>query len=460
MKSKIAYFSVPVTMFGLAVMLGGILVQPVAAQQTPPQRQIRTYIPPDQLVTFAPSTPFDRFIEYLSPIFLRVTGKQIVDPESRTQPIGLSLATMHFFDAFETVLQYNNLVYQESDQYFIITPAAAAGDVLAAGGVPVAGGPEAIVLPATFDTREIQIDALLFEVNHSMAKDTGIDWNVFFGDNQQGSSGSGSGSGSGGAGGSSENSARFFLKTDDLFSGVDDIISAPSRIDFSQLTQFFRLLETEGVGETVASPNVVVQSGEKGRVQIGSDIPVQVRDFAGNTVTQFFSTGIIVDVTPTLIRQFIDDGEGGEEEVEFIHMDVTVEKSGSTPSASGPTIDRSNANTQVLLLDGEQTIIGGLYTTEETVTRKGIPVLKDLPGWFFGLRYVFGRTQRNVAQKELVIVLHANVLESLGERSTKPFKRELLQRQRQIIEQTTRALNGELGAKRVKPRVYTGSSNE
>lgn len=458
MKSKITFFRVPVSMFGLALLLGGILVQPAAAQQQPPQRQIRTYIPPDQLVTFAPSTPLDRFIEYVSPIFLRVTGKQIVDPESRTQPIGLSIATMHFFDAFETVLQYNNLVYQETDQYFIIMPAGAAG----AEGMMVTGaasaGPEAVILPANYDTREVQIDALLFEMNHSMAKDTGIDWNVFFGETQSGSSGS-SGSGSSG-GASGENSARFFLKTDDMFSGIEDIVAAPSRIDFTQLTQFFRLLETEGIGETVASPNVVVQSGEKGRIQIGSDIPVQVRDFAGNTVTQFFSTGIIVDVTPTLIRQMVDDGQGGESEFEFIHMDVTVEKSGSTPSASGPTIDRSTANTQVLLLDGEQTIIGGLYTTDETITRKGVPILKDLPGWFFGLRYIFGRTQRIVAQKELVIVLHASMLDKLTDRAARPFDRELLEKQRQMLEQTVRGLNGELGAKRAKPKAYTGSNNE
>ncbi|MCB0720223.1 MAG: hypothetical protein KDD65_17375, partial [Bacteroidetes bacterium] len=136
MKSRNPYFRIPVSLFGLLLLLGGIAVQPASAQQQPPQRQIRTYIPPDQLVTFSPTTPFNRFIEYLSPIFLRVTGKQIVDPESRTQPIGVSLATMHFFDAFELVLQYNNLTYQETDQFFIIAPAGVQGDIMAAGGEP------------------------------------------------------------------------------------------------------------------------------------------------------------------------------------------------------------------------------------------------------------------------------------------------------------------------------------
>src|SRR5690606_17658589 len=95
----------------------------VAEAQNPPQRQIRTYIPPDQLVSFLPTTPFSQFIEFVDPIFLRVTGTRIVDPESRTQPIGVSIASMHFFDAFELVLQYNQLTSTESEQFFIVTPA-------------------------------------------------------------------------------------------------------------------------------------------------------------------------------------------------------------------------------------------------------------------------------------------------------------------------------------------------
>ena len=48
------------------------------------QRQVRAYIPPDQLVSFLPSTPFDRFTDYLNPIFERVTGKSLVDPDCAT----------------------------------------------------------------------------------------------------------------------------------------------------------------------------------------------------------------------------------------------------------------------------------------------------------------------------------------------------------------------------------------
>ena len=117
--------------------------------------------------------------------------------------------------------------------------------------------------------------------------------------------------------------------------------------------------------------------------------------------------------------------------MDFIHLDVLVEKSNSRVSLAGPIIDKNTANTKVLLLDGEQTVIGGLYSTEETVSRRGIPVLKDLPGWFFGLRYLFGRTQKTTVQKELLIVLQAQMLDPLRARSLRPFEMNLLERQRQ-----------------------------
>lgn len=443
------------SLLAVALLTAGLAVQEAKAQD-PPQRQIRTYIPPDQLVSFLPSTPFDRFVEFVDPIFLRVTGKQIVDPGSRTQPIGVSIASMHFFDAFELVLQYNNLTYQETDQFFIIAPAMTVDP--ATGQMVAAEGPATPLMPATADTREVQINATLFEIDHSLARDTGIDWNVFFGDQQSGQQG-GQGGGGGLGGDQSQQRPRFFLKTDEIFESIEDLVIAPSRIDFAHLTQFFRLLETNGVGETIANPHVTVQSGIEGRMQIGADVPVQVRDFAGNTVTQFFSTGIIVDVTPTFVRQQIEDSTGLYE-MEFVHLDVQVEKSGSSPSPTGPVIDRSTAETQVLLLDGEQTVIGGLYTTEETITRRGIPVLKDLPGWFFGLRYLFGRTQRATAQKELLIVLQARVLDSLTDRARRPLNRELLEEQRQRIEENLRRFDSQVGSQRVPPRTYRDGGNQ
>jgi len=424
-------------------------------QEVHAQRSVRAYIPPDQLVSMLPTTSFETFTNYVSPIFERVTGKTLVDPESRKHPIGISISGVHFLDALEMVLQYNNLQYRETERYFMIEPKPADNLILSAeaatGTVRGVEAGETVTL-ATIDTRQIEINAVLFELNHTLAKDTGIDWSVIFGS-------TGSTSGAGGAGGSgegSENQLSFSLKTSKLFEGTEDFLVSPGQLDFANLNSLFRMAEAAGVGETIASPSVTVQSGIKGDIQIGSDVPVQIRDNFGNIATQLFKTGIIIDVTPTLIVEAVADTIGSPV-LEFVHLTVKVEKSGSRPSASGPIIDRSNANTQVLLLNGEQTVIGGLYSTEESISRRGVPFLKDLPKWFFGLRYIFGRTQRLTTQKELVIALQATVVDPIRTRAGNQLPTDMLQQKRDAVQRALNVFNAEVAAKTKKPAEYQGS---
>lgn len=436
-------------LLALAAALLLVAAQPrlVAAQDRPPERQMRAYIPPDQIVSFRPSTPLSQFIEFVNPIFERVTEKRVIDPQDRTAQIGVSVSGMQFFDALERVLAVNGLTYRETDRFFVIEDAPT-GDETAGAGAPgdaASAGGAAAERPATLGTREIRIDAILFDMNLTKVRELGLRWSTFLGQGGQGGQGGGGASG-GGAGGGTEaggrQGAQFSVRTDELFDDIDDFLIAPDRIQLSTLARFFRFVENEGAGETIANPQITVQSGEEGRIQVGSDIPVQTRDFSGNTVTEFFSTGIIVNVTPTLLTEAVSDSAGAEE-LDFVHMDVQVENSNSSPSQAGPVIARNTATTQVLLLDGEQTIIGGLYSTDESVSRSGIPILKDLPPWFFGLRYVFGSEQTTTTQRELLIVMQARIVDPLTTRAEEPGEGDLIEQYRGQTRETIRRMGEE-----------------
>ncbi len=416
----------------LLVALVAPLANPASAQE-PSRRQLRTFIPPEQLVSFLPTTPFDQFVEFLNPLFVNVTGKQVIDPESRSAPIGVAVTRMQFFDAFELVLEAQGLSYRETDRYFIVQEAPPDTD-------PSMIGPQTTMqparstspLPASLSTAEINISALLFEVNLSRVRELGLDWSVFIGQQAGGQQG----------GGQQGNSPRFTLRPKNLGGAVgeffrQDEIGAPDEIDFGELARFFRALEDDGIGKTLAQPSVAVQSSEQGRIQIGSDIPIQVRDFAGNTITQFISTGIIVDVTPTLISEAVADTAGAPV-IDFVHLDVNVERSSGRPFGASIAVDRNTADTQVLLLNGEQTVIGGLYSSDITTSRRGIPLLKDLPPWFLGLRYVFGRETKTIARRELVIVLQANVADPLEMRARRSLPDQLLEQRRREVQERLR----------------------
>lgn len=436
----------------------------VYAQEVPRQRDIRTYVPPDQLVSFRPETPFTQFLDFINPIFERVNGKQVIDPESRQFPIGISVAGMQYFDAFELVLSYNRLTYRETDRFFIVEEIPEEEPVtVQQAGTRLA---PTEIIPASIDTREVQINALLFSINRTKARDVGIDWNVFFGGETASGGGSGgqTGGSTGGLSGGDDTGGlsgigttpRFFIKTDNLADAVDDVLIMPDQFDVATLTQLFRFLETEGVGETMANPRVTVQSGEQGRIQIGTDFPFVTRDFSGNTITQFVSTGIIIDVLPTLITEALVDTVGAPT-LDFIHLNVQVESSNGQVSSAGPIVERNSTNTQVLLLDGEATIIGGLYTTDEVVNRRGIPFLKDLPGWFFGIRYLTGVTQRTTIQNELLIVLQAKLVDPLRARAGQPFRENLLDERRRQIRDLLRRVEASLPEQVEFERVGDGS---
>ena len=431
----------------LILLFWGFTFVPDAYSQRPP-RQIRTYVPPDQLVSFRPDTHFNQFLEFINPIFERVTGKTVIDPEARQEPIGIAITSMQFFDALEFVLEIKGLTYRETDKYYLIEVAQQTPIVLNADqGTGQTQG--TLTIPATASTREVQINAILFDADLTKSLELGVDWSVWFGPNAggggAGGGGGGGGTGGGGAGGQGTTGSQIpqlFLNTRDLFDSLEDYIVGPDQIGISALAQLLRVFETEGLGKTIANPQVTVQSGQKGNIQIGSDVPVQQRDFAGNTITQFFQTGIIIDVTPTVIQEVVTDTlTGGTTVIEFIHLDVSVENSQGRPTAAGTVIDRNKADTQVLLLDGEQTLIGGLYSTDKGISRRGIPILKDLPPWFFGLRYLFGYNRTDVTQRELLIILQARILDPLNVRIQRPFEDQVLERRRRQLEEDLRRLD-------------------
>ncbi len=418
----------------LVVAVLGSVALPVDAQERPDRRKTRTNISPDLLVSFQQDTPLNQFIELITPIFERELNKPIVDPENRSMPIGIPVSGMHFLDAFERVLEVNNLTYRETETAFIVQePEQPQGQQAPSD---TSGEP-----PATLSTREIRINAILFNLNLTKVRNLGLRWDEILGSTQgggQGGGGQGGGGGGGGtgggAGGQQGQGGLFSIKTNNLFESVDNILQAPDQISLSQFRRFLNLLEQDNVGRTIANPQVTVQSGEQGQIQIGQDVPIQTTDFAGNTVTEFVSTGVIIDVTPTLVSQPVADTAGAPV-VDFVHMDVQVEDSNSQPSPAGTIINRNQADTQILLIDGEATAIGGLISTQKTTSRSGVPLLKDLPGWFFGLRYIFGTEQTNVTKQELLIVLRAEVVDKLRVRAQQKMDDNLLdQRRRQARE--------------------------
>ena len=188
---------------------------------------------------------------------------------------------------------------------------------------------------------------------------------------------------------------------------------------FGQATAIFKFFDETGIGNVISNPSITVRDRTEGKIQVGVDFSVKTRDFAGNTTEQFFPTGTIIIVTPYIHK---------ENGIEYALLDIGVERSSFQTSELQTQIRKTTAATQVLMLNGEETAIGGLFVNDEAITRVGIPFLKDLPWWVFGIRYLTGYDQTIETKKELVILLKMELIPTLQERLENPQWENVLNR--------------------------------
>ncbi|HXX62214.1 MAG TPA: hypothetical protein VEO56_00345 [Bacteroidota bacterium] len=363
------------------------------------RRQLRDYTSPQELVSIAPTTSMDKALAAISEISKKFTGKIIIDTERRTMPINVDIQGMQWRDALETICRKNDIWYAEYENYIQISGGAAGESGKTQAGTTGPQGPvgsaEILKEPANFRSREIRISAVFFEVDLTKLDEVGINWSFMKST-------------------SNVDVNSSFLGAGQVSSEIFKTEVTP-HLSFANMDFIANIFSNYQLGEILSAPQITVRSGMKGRIQVGQDFSVRERDFAGNLLDKFYSAGTIAEITPQVVT---------EQGVNFIHMAVDVERSDVQPGAISTIINKTKATTDVLLLDNEETLIGGLYNSENDVVRVGIPFLKDLPWYVFGLRYLFGYSKDNVVKKELVILLKAELVPTLQERITQKTKED------------------------------------
>lgn len=164
------------------------------------------------------------------------------------------------------------------------------------------------------------------------------------------------------------------------------------------LLSFVEALASVNLSDIQAAPQIRVLENTQARILVGERTPIlqqQVQTgeiFFQPPTIQFQETGIVLEVTPQVTTG------------DLIFMNIRAERSGVefTPDVGvGLIFNTQEAETSVLVENGETIVIGGLTVTEVQELRAGIPLLKDLPlvGRFFRLT----RESRN--QRDLMILV-------------------------------------------------------
>ena len=155
-------------------------------------------------------------------------------------------------------------------------------------------------------------------------------------------------------------------------------------------------LEKSGQGRLLSTPRVSTQNNVEAEIAQGVQIPYQT--VSNNTVTvQFKDAALTLRVTPqitasntVIMKIAVDNGSVGE-----IFNQI-------------PSINTQRANTTVLVNDGETTVIGGIYASQENTTNDRTPGLAKVPL----LKWLFKRDSIDDKSSELLIFITPRIIKS------------------------------------------------
>jgi type IV pilus assembly protein PilQ len=178
--------------------------------------------------------------------------------------------------------------------------------------------------------------------------------------------------------------------------GVFNIGSVPS---LAQIAGTIKILEEKGKAQTISAPRITAVENEAASVLGGQRFGIPTRDLAGNTVIQFYTVGTKLEVVPHI--------NSLEEITLEIHTEVS-ELDRASALAGRPIITTSEADSKILVKDGNTVVIGGFIRKKQTTSEKGIPILMHIPI----LGALFKETTTTVEDRELLIFITPTLIRS------------------------------------------------
>ena len=156
-------------------------------------------------------------------------------------------------------------------------------------------------------------------------------------------------------------------------------------------------LEEDGQLNILSSPSITTVDNQKAIIEAGDEVPFQtVED--GEVKIEYKKAVLSLEVTPHVI----DDNS--------LRLQINTKKDEidfSRTVAGNPTVITKNAVTNVILFDGQTTVIGGLNKETQSRGDAGIPWLKDIP--LFG--YLFKSEAKEDEMEEVLIFITPHILD-------------------------------------------------
>jgi type IV pilus assembly protein PilQ len=155
-------------------------------------------------------------------------------------------------------------------------------------------------------------------------------------------------------------------------------------------------MESDGWGKVISSPRVTTVDNASATILQGQKIPY-LSTSAGGTNVKYINAALDLTVTPHITTD------------NKVKLNVAVKNDRADFSvlvAGQPAISIKQVNTELLVQNGDTTVIGGVFATEESASSSSVPGLSKIPL----LGFLFKNSTSNTKRNELLIFITPRIV--------------------------------------------------
>src|SRR3989338_4311166 len=172
----------------------------------------------------------------------------------------------------------------------------------------------------------------------------------------------------------------------------------------TQMEAMLHALEEDVRTNTLSAPKILTLSGLEALILIGQKYPIIESNISGTSGTATITLAYYQDVGIQLY--VVPQVSGDEKYINMIVHPVVSSYTNTVTANAYPILLTREAETQILMQDGETVMIGGLLKDVKSKGRVGIPVLGDIPI----IGNLFSRATNKVTKIDLLIFITARII--------------------------------------------------
>ncbi len=237
--------------------------------------------------------------------------------------------------------------------------------------------------------RQVMIEARIVEASSAFTRSLGVNWGIHYRDGSASIAGINS----------FDTSFGGIASNVPPTSGVSGTPGGSAGISFGTLASNIKLdlrlnaAVSAGMVRIVSTPKVATLNRKTAKITQGQQIPYTAST-SDKVETKFVEAALALEVTPNI-------NPNGT-------IIMKIDAKNDAPGATGnpPAINKKQATTEMMLRDGETTVIGGIFVESDTVGDEGVPFLQDVP--WLGNLFKSSDVKRN--RNELLIFITPRIL--------------------------------------------------